>query len=275
LRGNSTLIIRDAVVTHTCDYTLQFSLNAYDNSKVIIERSTIKSSPGINWNFWDNATLEMTDVVNAQSSIWMVAANRATATIRNVSSFHGTATSRAFVDIDGAREAFIETGFPAGTTADVSFPFTVGSTPYIFSLDLDGEMPGQLKLANVGPIEWGAGIFPESDITIRDTRAVTIGPDLPRTFSGLTARFDNLKPKLYVDDSWSFAGGRLRIVNTNVTGWYPYASGDNRLIVANCDLADQSGSQDSASISVADSTMSYTVARESVRIDHHNIIHQR
>jgi hypothetical protein len=265
LRGNSTLIISDAALMHASDYSGQFSLNAYDNSTVIVERSTIRSSPWINWYFWDHSSLQMTDVVNAQSAIWITLANRATATVRNVSSFHGTATSLALVDVDGAGEAFIETGFPAGSTADVSFPSTVGSTPYVFVTDV--EMPGQLKLANVGPIVWGIGIFPESDITIRDTRDVAIGFDLPRTYSGLTARFDNLGPKLYVDDSWSFADSRLRLVNTKVSGWYPYASGDNRLIVTNSDLADQSGSQDSATISVADSTMTYTVARQSVRID--------
>jgi hypothetical protein len=261
LHDNSTLIIRDSLFRHANDFAAQFSLSVYDNARVIVERSTLSSTNS--WQFYDNASFQMTDVTN---DIWMNFSGQSTAVVRNVSQYRGTMSFSASVDIDGAREAGIEFVFPAGSTVDESMPATIGSTPYVFPNESDRGVNFRLRAANVGATDFGVTILPESNITFRDTR-VGLGPELSRTYSGLTATFDNLRRKLYADDSWPFAGGVIRLVNTYVDSWYPSASGNNRLIVTNSTLADIDGNQDQAQLSISDSLLSVPVARSSVRID--------
>lgn len=266
LHDSSTLIITDSTFMHASDYSGQFSLRAYDNARVIIERSTIRSSPWINWSFFDSASLQMTDVTNGTSAIWHNFLGQSVATIRNVSRFPAAVSFFSSLDIDGAREVSFEPVLPARSVVDESFPAAMGSAPYVFPNDDDRGVNFRLRVANAASANWGVTILPESDITFRDTR-IGIGIQLPSSYSGLVARFDNLRSRLYADDAWSVANGVLRLKNTVATGWYASASGDNRLSVTNSTLADMSGSQDQAEVSIADSTMSYTLARQFVRID--------
>jgi hypothetical protein len=261
LHDNSTLIIRDSTFTHSSDYFDQFTLRAYDNAKVIIERSTLRGTA--NWKFSGNSSLRMTDVPDY--TLWSVFSDQSTAIVRNAN-FRVTVLDASSVDIDGARQADIETGFPPASTVDESLPLSVGSTPYVFPNDGERGIRYQLKLANVAATNWGVTIEPDSDITFRDTR-VAIGMQLPSTYSGLTVQLDNLRSKLYVDDSWSFAHGVIRLKNTYAGAWYPGASGNNRLIITNSTLADMDIHNGRAQVSISDSTLSVPVAREFVRID--------
>lgn len=156
LHDNSTLIIRDSLFRHSADYTGQFELTAYDNARVVIERSTV--SGAINWWFFDNASLQMTDVTN--NGVWSSFLGQSTAVIRNVSSYRGTMSFFASVDIDGAREADIEFVFPPGSTVDESMPATIGSTPYVFPNDGDRGVNFRLRVANAASTAFGATILP-------------------------------------------------------------------------------------------------------------------
>src|SRR5206468_578685 len=143
----------------------------------------------------------------------------------------------------GAQQADVEFGLPPGCTVDETMPAKIGSTPYIFPNDGDRGVNFRIRAVNVGSTNWGVSILPDSDITFRDTD-VGIGMQLPSTYSGLTIQLDNLKSKLYVDDSWSFANSVLHLKNTYAEAWYPEASGDNRLIITNSTLADLDANQD-------------------------------
>lgn len=255
LHDRSMLIIRDSVFNHFADYAGQFDLWAYDDSKVIVERSTIDASVYMSWHFFDRSTLQMAHVVN-RTTLWHGLQQRATATFGHVTRAYATGAEGTTLQIDHAAESFIEMVLPPGTTVDEAFPPAIEAGGYRFPGPDDLGVRHTLTMSAVPAARWGITYTPESNITIRDTQALVVTFNIPRSYSGLTARFDGVRATHYQDRTWETGASRLRLVETTTMPWSPIVSGNNTLIITNSELADITGIFDTATVHIADSTLS-------------------
>jgi hypothetical protein len=265
LYDNSTLIIRNATFNHVTAYAGQYELWAYDDAKVIIENSTINSSVYVSWRFFGRARLQMTNVVNNQSTLWHGFLEHAKASFVHVSRAYCTGADGADIQIYDVADAFVEMVFPVGSTVDEGFPRAVEGQAYRFPSSNDSGVTHTLSMALVPFARWGITYHPQSQITIRDTRALVVTFNIPRTFSGVTARFDGLRATLYADQTWTTGNSVLRLINTVTEPWSPIVSGNNTLIITDSELADIAGIYDSATVHIADSTLSQVRARDQSR----------
>ena len=107
-------------------------------------------------------------------------------------------------------------------------------------------------------------MLPGTDITIRDSPAITIGVIVGLPWSGQTVELDNIGRQLYEDQTWEIVDARLRLVNTNVYRWEPNAFADNTLIVRNSDYSGSSINSGDAHYVIENSTLDFVLANERV-----------
>ncbi|MBG9390610.1 hypothetical protein [Caenimonas aquaedulcis] len=264
LHDASMLIIRDSSFTHAADYAGQFDLWAYDDSKVIIERSTVDSSAYVSWRFFDRSMLQMTHVVN-QSALWSGFQQRARGTYAYVTRAYGTGAEGSSLQVHHAGESFIELVFPPGATVDEALPASTGTTAYQFPGAGEIGVRHTLAMTSVPSSKWGITYNPESNITIRQTTGLVVTMNIPSTYSGLMAQFDGLRAGLYRDQVWDTGASRLRLVETTTLPWSPIVAGNNALIITNSELADIANVYDTASVFIADSTLTQVRAHNRVR----------
>ena len=132
LYDRSVLVIRNSVFNHVADYASQFDLWVYDDSRVIIEHSTLNTPVYTSWHFFDRSILQMTHVVNPGAPVWTGFQHRATGTYAHVNRAYGTGNESTMVQVHHAAESFIEVVFPPGATVDEVFPVTIGAAGYRF-----------------------------------------------------------------------------------------------------------------------------------------------
>ena len=262
LHDRSILVIRDSTFTHAADYAGQFDLWAYDDSKVLIERSTLDSTIYMSWHFFDRSTLQETQVVN-RSPLWTGFQQHARGTFAHVTKAFGTGAEGTTLQVHHAEASFIEMVFPAGATVDEAFPRAVPSG-YRFPGGNDRGVRHSLTMSDVQGCLWGITYRPESDITIRDTEGLVVTFQIPATYTGLTARFDGVRATLYHDQVWDTGASRLHLVETSTLPWSPIVSGNNALVITNSELADITNIYDSATAYIADSTLSQVRAHDRV-----------
>jgi hypothetical protein len=274
LRGDAVLTIRNATFTHLSDFSGQYTLTAYDRARVVIENATIKSSPWINWRFEHDSSLQMTNVTNRESQIWHGFQDRARAIAVGVSTFRGTVSDASSFLVDGAGDTFIETVYPRGSTVNEAYPRTIGSPGYVFpnTGETGGTFP-QLLIRNVPVTAWGITYVPESAVTITDTDSLAVTFRIDERFSGLTAEFSNLGPKLYADQSWTTGGATLRLVNTKTLPWSPLVSGNNNtLVVRDSELADFAMGYGNSSAFFFNSSLNFVRANFGQRVTLNNCV---
>ena len=258
LHDSAILIIQNSTTfNHASNFSGQYGLNAYDNAKVIIQNSAIQSSPWINWNFHDNATLQMISVANTQSQIWHSFDDNAKATVTGASRFWGTVNKNSSFNLDQVTKTFIETVFPANAIVNENFPQTIGAGAYNFPNSDDTGVTTLLALSNIGSAVWGITYVPQDNITITDTGSLTVTFSIPSTYNGMSATFSGLKRQLYADDTWTTGAATLRLINTTTNPWSPIVAGRNSLTVTDSTLADNTFSSGNATIYIGNSTMKY------------------
>jgi hypothetical protein len=267
LRDNAVLTIQNSTFTHISDFSGQYSLQAFGHSKVIIQNSAVKATnPWISWQFFDDATLQMTAVRNGIPAIWHSFQQRARATATDVFGFHGTISDNASLDVNQATETFIETVFPPNATVNESYPSSVDSASYIFpNSGEQGAFPS-LSLRNVGSAIWGITYVPGDNVTIRNMRSLVVTFRIDSTFSGLSAQFSDLRATLYADQTWATGGATLHLIDTLTLPWSPLVSGNNFLTITNSELADFANSFGNPTVSISDSTMSFVRGNDRERI---------
>jgi len=179
LRDNAVLIIEDSVFDYTHDYSFQYWLRAYDNSQVIVKDSTITSDPWLNWEFWGNSSLSMSNIINDESGIWHGFNDNPQATVNNVSVFRGTMSKNTIFNIQNIGETFIEIVFEPNAVVDETFPSIVDKKPYSFPNNGETGINTNLSLRKVDFARWGITYVPEDDITIKDTDSIVVTFNIP------------------------------------------------------------------------------------------------
>jgi hypothetical protein len=269
LRGDSQLIITNSKFTHLNDYSFQYWLKAYDNAKVIVRDSTIVSSPWLNWQFFNFSSLELTNVINDQSNVWLGLQNNASAIVKGASRFHGTIGGAASLYVENVPKTFIETVFPANAVVDEQFPSVVsGKKVYSFPNINDIGLQIRLTVKNSGSTysNWAITYVPTDNVTIRNTTGLTVTFSIPSTYSGMTVQFSSLRSGYYPNQSWSTGNATLKLMKTTVSKWSPIVGGNNTLILHDCDLADNSFSSGNAQVYVYNSTMSFIRGKDDVHM---------
>ena len=114
----------------------------------------------------------------------------------------------------------------------------VGSPPnFTFIPDANGDDkpdgPPQILLDG-----WGINVGPGSDITIRNTPAVTVGVGIGFPSQNETMTAVGIRPGQWEDQSWDFgADTRLRLVNTSTYGRELNAWGENTMVISDSDYS--------------------------------------
>lgn len=266
LSDDATLVIRDALFEHQKDYTFQYSLEATGNSRVIVENSRIANScnGSLNWNFFDSARLETDGVEQEQCNIWHFFTNSATARIRN-HRFNGTFCNESSGDIEGGIEMEVELCWNEGAVVDEELPTEV--TDFSFPNAGDENITFQLDIRNSTIDGWGVGVYPNSNITLRNSPALTVAVIVGLPWRDQTVVLDSLVSQTYEDRTWEIAeGSTLRLVNSATYGWEANAFCCNTLIVRNSDYAASNINSGDAVYFIENSTVGELGTQERTRM---------
>lgn len=264
LKDKAKLIIKNSKFNHTNTYSFEHTLDAFDQAQVIVEDSTLISSPWLNWNFYNTSQLTLTNVDNERSNVWHGFQNSARATIKNAR-FSGTISHQVAFDITDSPATYIEYVFPDGARVDETLPANLNN--YQFPGIDDNDVTFSVAIKNSKAIFWGITVNPNDDITIRDvSNGLTVTFAIKAPLADVTAEFDDLKATTYADQTWNVSGMRLRLVNTKTTTWSPIVGDGNTLIIKNSELADNAFSWGTSKIVIENSNLSFVRAKDSVDI---------
>lgn len=265
LKDDSKLIIQDSFFEHFGDSSFQYWLNSWDRSQVIVKNSKIKSSPWLNWNFYNSASLNLENADQSESGIWHYFPDDSRVRAKN-SNFKGTLANNAQADIDGSRDTFIELVFLPGSKVDESLPKTIGNQ-YVFP-NANDKIAGKMKLSlkNSKAPNWGITVSEDDKVTIRDTENLTVTFSFGYKFINEVIELSDLKAKKYKDSSWSFKNTLLRLINVKTNKWSPIVGEANTLIIKNSELADNAFSNNKAKIIIEDSTAQFLRAKDNVQM---------
>jgi len=263
LKDDAKLIIKDSLFEHMHSYSFQYSLDAFDNSKVIVKDSEIRSSEWLNWNFFNNASLALSNAEQKESGIWHSFMHDAKAAVKN-SRFYGTMGGNAEFDIENSPDLFIEQVFPAGAYAVQEFPPFMDSFSFPDPGDLN--IGTRLNIKNSTASAWGITVSPQNNISIYNTGYLTVTFAIGEPWNGAAVELDNLHAGLYRDNTWRIEDTTLRLVNVTANRWSPIVGGNNTLILKNSELADNAFSWGNAKIIIENCTASFLMAKENVKM---------
>jgi hypothetical protein len=274
LRDRAKLIIEDSLFKVSPAHALEFKLKAEDSSQVIIRNSTVKISGSMRWNFGDQSKLVIEDTNNLFSSAWIGCGDNSECLIKDSSKFEGTVWGNASLTLQGTPRwsifgvprIFIEISLPVGAKMDEALPIgRIGK--YEFPNKGEEGIFFKLKIrsgTNVG--RWGISLPSIGKVTLRDTVA-GIGMRFdPPYFQNSRIELSGLKNMIYQDKTWEIGKTQLRLINTKVDMWYPYASDENIVIIKDSNLADNILSSDKARFLYENITIGVIKARDEVEI---------
>lgn len=265
LKDNAKLIIKDSFFEHLGDSSFKYWLNASEKSQVIVQNSKIKSTPWLNWNFYNSSSLTLNNVDQSESGIWHYFPDDSKVNAKN-SNFKGTLANNAQADIDGSNDTFIELVFLPGSKVDEKLPKTI-TGQYVFPNNND-KIEGKMKLSlkNSKASNWGITVTEDDKITIRDTENLTVTFSFGYKFINEVIDLSDLKVKRYADSSWNFKNTTLRLVNVKTNKWSPIVGEENTLIIKNSELADNAFSNNKAKIIIENSTAQFLRAKDYVQM---------
>lgn len=262
--------------------------------KLVISNARMDFRQGHNFHYYlygkDNARIEFDNVYASTNGKWMLFDYRGDSSVKinNFSSkdsnvpWHGTGEN-AVLDVTNSKvgvttwsnvtlrasdsDLFLELGF---VSAKGTFKLPLGHVDE-FKIEVPNDEGDTLTVdvKNSTFRAWGTTLFRKSDITFVDTK-ITIGIDAGADWSIWPGPLDpyvkvaDLKAKKYDDFELKYDTNMLRLINTEVTSWYPQAFRDATVEISNSDLADVSSNGQNARLIIRNSTAQIAVARESV-----------
>lgn len=277
LKGSAELIIENSYFEQRNSPAGSASrLDASQYSQVIIKSSKAGFSPWIVWHFGDHSTLtinalkSMEDAGDAQ--VYYEIANDATANISKAY-FTASVSDQANVTIDKSARVSLNLKISGGAIVNEAFPNKI--TDYSFPGYDDHNIYFHLKITNAVASEWGLTIDPTSNVTVHDTKGLTVGFSVIYPWVGATATFENLHPGHYADNTIGYSqttaqfwnrNMKIHLINTDVKAWSPMVGNDNTLVLKNSIVSDLPWSWGNAKIILEDSTTTFVRARQSVEV---------
>ncbi len=267
LSGNAKLVIRNSFVWHFQDFAFQYGVNARDDSGIVIENSAVGSNcnGSFNYSLTDNASLEAdtVDIGRGSCNVWVFMGGEVAVEIDNWNFFGGTVCDGSAVQIDNSETLEVEFCFPQDSVIDTSLPTEVDT--FSFGPDPANGVEFSLNMQNVTMDGWGINVLPGSDITIRDSDAITIGVIVGRPWTDETVMLDGLEKTRYGEKTWQIGpDASLTLVNTNVYGWEPNVFADNTLVISNSNYTASAVNSGDGRYEISDSTVNLLSANERV-----------
>jgi len=267
LSGNAKLIITDSVVEHVKDFAFEYEVKATENSEITVNNSGIGTTctGSFNWAFFDNSrlTVDGMDPTLAQCNTWNFMSGSSVIDVRNWRTFSGTVCDQTSVEVRDSRDMEIELCMPWPTVMDVELPTEIDA--YVFDPGPDSTMEFQLSMFSSTIDGWGINVGPGSDITIRNTPAVTVGVGIGFPSQNETMTAVGIRPGQWEDQSWDFgAGAKLRLVNTFTYGWELNAWGGNTMVIRDSDYSGSAVNGSDSHYIIDNTTAGQLVAFDSV-----------
>lgn len=267
LTDNAQLIIRNSFVTHVKDFAFQYGVSASGHSRVTIENSSVGSNctGSFNYSFLENATLyaEQVDIGVGNCNTWVFMSGNSDVDITTWDYFGGTVCDGSAVSIENSQELEVELCLPGGSTVDTALPTSVDLFKY-------GPQPingieFSLIMNNVTVDGWGINVLPGSNITIRDSDAITIGIIAGRPWEEAIVEIDGLESGYYdLNKWWIGPDASLTLINTSVYGWEPNVFADNTLIIRDSNYTASTVNSGDAHYEIVRSTVNVLSASERV-----------
>jgi len=266
LRDNATLIIRNSLFEHQKDYTFQYSLEAYDNSRVIVENSQIANActGSLNWNFFNTASLTAEGVEQKDCNVWVFTTNSASTSIDRWDFFGGTFCSTSRGVVRDSKKVELELCWDDGAVVDEELPTTIAN--FSFPNANERNINFKLDVINSTIEGWGIGVSPNSDITLRNSPRVTVSIVIGFPYQNRTVTLEDLGSKIYTDQTWQIADSKLRLINSATYGWEPNVFANNKLIVRNSDYSASNINSGTAEYLIENSTIGDLGTQEQVKM---------
>ena len=267
LSGNARLVIRNSYLQHVKEFAFQYGLNANGNSTVVVENSSIGTncSGSFNWGFFDTASLSADgmDPVHGSCNTWQFMGGTSSIQVANWDTYSGTVCEASMVNVSDSDTLEMEFCFPDGSTIDTSLPTVVDT--FSFGPDPDNGIAFALTMQNVTVDGWGINVLPASNITIRDSDAITIGVIAGFPWQNQTVEMDDLARKRYAEKTWIIGpDASLTLINTGVYGWEPNAFSNNTMVIRNSDYTASAVNSGDGHYDISDSTVDLISANERV-----------
>ena len=269
LTDDAQLIIRDSMLIHDKEFAFETGLTATGRSQVIVENSGIGTTcnGSFNWSFHDRASLIASDMDPelAGCNTWNFMSGESIIQVANWDTFSGTVCDSSNVTVLDSDTLELEFCFPENSVIDTALPADIDH--FTFGADASNNVEFSLEVYNSSIDGWGINVLPGSDITIRDTPAVTIGVIVGRPWQEQTVVLDGLARKHYADQRWPIGeDASLHLINTTVYGWEPNVFADNTLVIRNSNYSGSAVNSGDAHYVIEDSTIGQLVANERVRM---------
>lgn len=266
INGTGKLVVKDAELHFQQDYNTQYWVKAAGNSKV--EMDSVKIFTNGKWMLFDyrgNANVKLNAVQSKDPNIpWHGTGDSAVVYVTD-STIGMTPWTNVTLTTKNSN-LFLELGFSG---ANGTFKLPMGYEKN-FDLEILGD-EGVLRLDTDNSTfrAWGTTLFRKSNITFVDTK-MTIGIDAGADWSiwpgplNPHVEVSGLKAMKYDDFILNYETNALRLVNTEVTSWYPQAFREATVEISDSDLADVSSNGQNAHLIIRRSKAQIATARENV-----------
>jgi len=241
LSDSATLVIRDSTLFYKEDHAFQYGLTASGDSRVVFSDSRLITActGSLNWHITDSAVMDARNIDMPTCNIWTLISRSGTANVVDWDYYGGTTCENGTLDISQSSDMELELCFPQNAVVDAVLPIEIDE--FVIPRATDQNVTFTVRVTDSTVDGWGVGVPPGSDITIRDTPAVTISITVGLPWQGETVVLDGLAKKLYEDQTWDIVDAKLRLVNTRTYGWELNVFAlDNTLVIRNSDYSGSS-----------------------------------
>ena len=236
LRDDARLTVRNARVFHVIAFNMEFGLNAFGDSNVVLDNAQIETActGSLNWNYFERSSLSANGVSLPACNTWSLVTDSASATIDGWDYFGGTVCDFGNVDIRNSIDMEIELCYPANAVVDEDL--TTDIDEFAFPNENDSGINWSLHIVNSSIDGWGITLAPGVDATFRNG-AATVSVIVGHPWQGQTIILDRIDKKVYEDTTFEVVDAKLRLINTRIYGWEANVWNGNTLIVRNSNFS--------------------------------------
>ncbi len=265
VNGSGKLMVVDSEIVFMQDYNQQY--RAYFRDNAVLEMTNVRLKTGgngawFNFDYRGNVAVFMKNVRgNDCCTPWHGASGNAMFDISN--SIIGLTINNNVTVAVVDSSMFFEL-----VLADVNATFNlpVGDVDS-FMLEIENNERDRMRIdvRNSSFYRWGTTLDKHTNVSFVDSK-ITIGMNAGSDWRlpPPTVKASGLKARRYGDFSLNFDTNKLKLVNSEVTSWYPQAWNGAKIELVDSDLSDLQNNGRGSTIIVRDSKVDIAIARENV-----------
>lgn len=263
IKDSGKVIIKNSELGFLQRYNNHYGIEVHDHSSLIMDNVKIKTNKKwLTANFNDYAEVTFNKVTSWDDNIPWYNARKDSKVSITESTIGITVSERTEVDAINSN-LFFELIFDE-SQGEINFPIGYVKD---FAMDVENGQGTYSISAKDTTLKWGATLNKNSDITFTNTK-LTLGINAGSSNKKEPSiKVSDLKAKKYSDFTLNFDTNRIKLINTEVTSWYPQAFQEATLEITYSDLADLQWNSGNAHVIVRDSTSSMVFGRDNVQYD--------